>query len=195
MALRVINLSKNFSAKKVLKNINIDFPPSGLICISGRSGSGKTTLLRLIAGLEIPDSGSVEGLEDKRISYVFQNDRLLPGFTALENVAIVSDPETALLWLKRFELGDAISKKPKQLSGGMQRRVALARAMAYAKDGDILLLDEPFKGLDADLKSKIIPYIQDFSQKNLVLLVTHDEKEASLTDACIFINEIQTIFS
>ena len=86
----------------------------------------------------------------------------------------------AKLWLTRFELDDADEKKPCTLSGGMCRRVALARALAFG--GDILLLDEPFKGFDSELKKRIIPYIVDFSKNSLVVLVTHDEQESQIAD-------------
>ena len=111
---------------------------------------------------------------------MFQGDRLLPGSTAFENVAVASSPEAATLWLKRLELSDAADKKPAKLSGGMARRVALARALAFG--GDILLLDEPFKGFDSELKKRIMPYIIEFAKTALLILVTHDEQEAAIAD-------------
>jgi NitT/TauT family transport system ATP-binding protein len=190
LSIKLLDITKSFGGKKVLKNLNLDFPDSGLVCVLGNSGSGKTTLLRLIADLETADYGTVEIDAGRKISYVFQNDRLLPGFSTLENVALVSDTETAKLWLDRFELGNALGKKPRQLSGGMRRRVALARAFAFLQPGDILLMDEPFKGLDAELKSRIIPFMTDFAKQGLVILVTHDEKEAALADLTFYIDEL-----
>ncbi|MEI6578048.1 MAG: ATP-binding cassette domain-containing protein [Eubacteriales bacterium] len=174
------NVSKGYEDKKVLNSLTLILPEKGVFCLSGASGVGKTTLLRLLAGLETPDSGSITGLQDKRISMVFQGDRLLPNSTAIENVAVASSPEAAKLWLKKLELTDAADKKPGKLSGGMQRRVALARALAFG--GDVLLLDEPFKGFDNELKMRIIPYIVDFAKNALVVLVTHDEQEAAIAD-------------
>jgi len=156
-------------------------PDTGIYCLLGASGSGKTTLLRIIAGLETPDSGVVTGTAGKKISFVFQSDRLLPNSIAFENIALASSPEAATLWLERLELSDAADKKPRKLSGGMKRRVALARALAF--DGDILLLDEPFKGFDSELKKRIIPYIIEFSKNALVVLVTHDEQDTAIADA------------
>ncbi|NLP47471.1 MAG: ABC transporter ATP-binding protein [Clostridiales bacterium] len=190
MPLKIENISKSFGQKKVLQNLSLDLPAEGIVALLGNSGAGKTTLLRIIAGLETPDSGRVLGLEGKHISYVFQNDRLLKGFSALENVALVSDRETARLWLQNFGMGDALDKKPGLLSGGMRRRVALARGLAFAKAGGILLLDEPFKGLDKDLKQRIIPYVQKIAQDSLVILVTHDKKEAGLASVNYFIDQI-----
>lgn len=180
MPLTINNLSKAYDGKEVLKNLDLELPDTGIFCILGDSGSGKTTLLRLIAGLETPDSGTIAGIQGKKISFVFQNDRLMPGFSAFDNVAAVSSPDLAKLWLTRFELDDADEKKPCSLSGGMCRRVALARALAFG--GDILLLDEPFKGFDSELKKRIIPYIIEFSEHALVVLVTHDEQEAQIAN-------------
>jgi NitT/TauT family transport system ATP-binding protein len=175
------SISKCYGDKKVLKSLDLNLPDKGIFCLLGASGIGKTTLLRLLAGLEKPDSGCITGLEGKKISMVFQSDRLLPGSSAFDNVSLASSPEAASLWLERLELGDAADKKPGKLSGGMQRRVALARALAF--DGDVLLLDEPFKGFDGELKKRIIPYIIDFAKNALVVLVTHDEKEAEIADS------------
>lgn len=181
MPIQAEKLTKKYADKTVLKDLTLTFPERGIVCLLGASGIGKTTVLRLFAGLEKPDSGSIAGLENKKISMVFQNDRLLPGFTALENIAAVTSSETAMLWLERMELGDAAGKKPAELSGGMCRRVALARALAFG--GDVLLLDEPFKGLDKELKKHIIPYIKEFSENALVIFVTHDDQEAAIADA------------
>ena len=180
MPIKIENVSKSFEGKKVLKNLSLQLPEKGIFCLLGASGAGKTTLLRLIAGLDAPDSGRITGSEDKKISFVFQGDRLLPNSTALENIAVAGSLETATLWLKRLELSDAADKKPAKLSGGMSRRVALARALTFG--GDVLLLDEPFKGFDLELKKRIIPYITDFAKNALVVLVTHDKQEAAIAD-------------
>lgn len=188
LPIELTDVSKNYEDKKVLKNLNLVLPEKGIFCLLGASGVGKTTLLRLLAGLEKPDTGSISGLEGKKISMVFQNDRLLPNSSALENISLASSPEAARLWLERMELNDAAEKKPGKLSGGMCRRVALARALAFG--GDLLLLDEPFKGFDSELKKRVIPYVTEFAENALVVLVTHDEHEAKIADTVFVLEEI-----
>ncbi|MBQ2775722.1 MAG: ABC transporter ATP-binding protein [Clostridia bacterium] len=174
----VKNISKSFDSKKVLDNISTVIPDSGIFAVSGVSGSGKTTFMRILAGLETPDSGTIEGLDGKKISVMFQKDRLLPWHSALDNVAVVCDKEKAKEWLKKVELSAAAGKKPSELSGGMCRRVALARALAF--EGDILFLDEPFKGLDIELRDRMAELIKEFAKTKPVILITHDRWEASL---------------
>ena len=125
------NISKSFDGVSVLDNISAEIPDSGIFAICGASGSGKTTLMRIILGLEQPDSGNISGLEGKKTAVVFQNDRLLPWLRALDNVAAVCSKEHAKEMLEKVELSDALNKKPAELSGGMCRRVALARALAF----------------------------------------------------------------
>lgn len=166
-----------YEGKTVLNGLNLTLPDTGAIAVTGASGSGKTTFLRLLAGLVKPASGSVEGLSGKRVSMVFQEDRLLPWRNALENVTLVcGDEELARETLSRLELSDALNKRPDELSGGMRRRVALARALCYG--GDILILDEPFKGLDDALKIRVAEAVRDVFP--LTVLATHDMDEAEM---------------
>ena len=169
------NISKSFDGVSVLDNISAKIPDSGIFAICGASGSGKTTLMRIILGLEQPDSGNISGLEGKKTAVVFQNDRLLPWLSALDNVAAVCSKERAKEMLEKVELSDALNKKPAELSGGMCRRVAL--------DADILLLDEPFKGLDTELRGRIVKLVEDFAKTKPVILITHDPWEVSLAKA------------
>ncbi len=170
-------ISKRFGDAVVLENFSLTLA-DGRVCLFGPSGCGKTTLMRILAGLERADGGKVTGMTNKKIAYMFQEDRLLPWATALENVALVSDEKRAAKWLADLGLEDAMDKKPRELSGGMQRRVALARALAY--EGDVLLLDEPFKGLDEELKSKAMALVKERFRGGLMILVTHDAKEAEV---------------
>lgn len=178
--IKIENISKAFGGEPVLSSISAVIPDSGIFAICGSSGSGKTTLLRIMIGLEQPDSGTISGLEGKKTAVVFQNDRLLPWMSALDNVAAVCSKEKAAEMLKKVELQDAMDKKPAELSGGMCRRVALARALAY--NAQILMLDEPFKGLDSGLRGRMVKLVQDFALTRPVILITHDPWEASLAE-------------
>lgn len=162
-----------FDKKPVFDHFSLSLPQGGTVCLMGESGRGKTTLLRLLAGLLRPDQGTVSGLEGKKVSMLFQEDRLLPQLSALENVALVSDQAAAQNWLKSMKIKKTAAL-PAELSGGMQRRVSLARAMAYG--GDILLLDEPFKGLDEKLRHHVIGMIRDVFP--LTVISTHDRHDA-----------------
>ena len=150
-----------------------------MTCVEGPSGCGKTTLLRLVAGLETPDGGTIEGVPD-RIACVFQEDRLCEDFTAVSNVKLAvgsarSGAEIAS-HLEEIGLGDSLSKPVRDFSGGMKRRVAIVRAVCYG--GDLLILDEPFKGLDEQLRDRVMDYVKKYSAGKTILCVTHDGAEA-----------------
>lgn len=187
MSIRFSDVSVRYGEKDVLKNITVEFPGHGAIALLGPSGTGKTTFLRVLAGLTLPTVGRVTGLDGKRVTMVFQEDRLLPWYTAYENVlfALPEDMEnreqTALDWLERMELSDALKQYPASLSGGMNRRVAIARALAYG--GDVLLLDEPFNGLDDALRERVAAHISGAAP--LTVLVTHNRADAALLGARI----------
>lgn len=158
------------------------FPAEGRYFLLGPSGCGKTTLLRLLAGLVKPESGKIEGLQKKRISYVFQEDRLFLHLTALENVLLVCpEQERCRFLLRELGLSEAEDKKPSALSGGMRKRVSLARALAY--DGDVFLFDEAFSALDMELRQQITPLIKQATANKLSIFVTHDEREAAYFSA------------
>jgi len=172
MALRQVNIC--FAGRQVLRDFSFTVPESGLTCLVGPSGCGKTTFFRCLAGLIEPDSGTAGGLEGVTVSMAFQENRLLPWFDAAENVAFAvnNDRELALRALAVMELSDAADRLPAQLSGGMQRRVALARAWAY--NGRLLLLDEPTAGLDEELAGRVIRRFKDRWQDRPALLITHE---------------------
>lgn len=193
--IRLRNVTVSFEGRPVLRDYTLALPEEGAIAITGPSGAGKTTLLRTIAGLITPQAGSVEAPQSMRVSMVFQEDRLLPWYTAYENVLLAqpdgsqpngSQPgdraqreQLARDWLNHMELGDDMQKRPAELSGGMRRRVAIARACAYG--GDVLLMDEPFKGMDEALRARLIPYIK--AAAPLIVLVTHDLPDAEMMGA------------
>ncbi len=182
VGIKLENIDLTFGEKVIFSGFSHEFPSRGVTCIMGSSGRGKTTLLRLLLGLQKPDSGKVISVQ--RPAVVFQEDCLLPWLTAGENIAAVSSrsPER---FLAMVGLEDEKNTLPAALSGGMARRVALARALAY--DGDALFLDEPFKGLDEDIKSVVMNLIYEYSANRPVILVTHDEADARNLDGEILL--------
>jgi NitT/TauT family transport system ATP-binding protein len=183
MGIRINALDFSYAEQPLYKDLSLTLPDRGIFALTGPSGCGKTTLLRLIAGLESPQSGSVE--VDGRVSAVFQEDRLFPWMTALENVAVVSGPETAGYWLDAVGLGGEQHRFPRELSGGMCRRVAIARALL--SDAPLLLLDEPLKGLDEETKASVAAVIRRHAEGKTLLAVTHDEEDAALLGASVIV--------
>lgn len=174
----------------VLVDFCMEIPDGGAIAVMGASGSGKTTLLRIFLGLEKPNSGEILGLNNKRFAVVFQEDRLLQHRTARQNVEIpligtqiekTNVHKIAGTALRDVELNGFEDFSVRELSGGMCRRVALARAIAFARSGlgrDAAILDEPLKGLDNAMKKRIVPrFIDAFATR---VIITHDENEAEL---------------
>lgn len=169
----------------VVTDFSLTLPESGAVCLFGASGCGKTTLLRLIAGLEVPTAGRIQ-CDAQRMAMVFQEDRLAPWLTVRHNLMLVTDDRTAVEHaLRAVSLERAAEQLPDALSGGMRRRVALARALAFG--GDLLLLDEPFNGLDDALKVQIAAALRKRFADCPIVLVTHSPDEAKLFDAT-FIN-------
>lgn len=197
MGIELHNVTKSFGQKLMLQAFSHSFPNSGTIALLGPSGCGKTTLLRLIAGLELPDSGSILMPPHSKLSMMFQEDRLLDSVDVFTNVLAVLPGKGAqsrqLAWdcLARCGLEQAGEQYPTQLSGGMRRRVALARAMAFG--GNILLLDEPFKGLDVETKKQVQGFVFDppLAKGRMTLLITHDIDEArAVADTILFLDGI-----
>ena len=177
-------LTLSYGSQQVLKDCSLRVEAGSRVALMGPSGCGKTSLINVIAGLLTPDSGKVS--VNGKVSYVFQEPALFPWLTAVDNINVVlSDrPETlprAEQLLEAVGLSDCRDKYPHQLSGGQKQRIAICRALAYG--GDILLLDEPLKGLDADTRDQVSALLLQEWTGKMLLLVTHDPSEAeSLCD-------------
>ena len=176
-------VDKWFDDKHVLQQVSFHIQPGEIIGLFGPSGVGKTTVLRLIADLTHPDAGRIH-VGKARLSYMFQEPRLLPWNTALENIAAAvratRQPDAMGVsrhWLNRVELASFADYYPAQLSGGMQQRVALARALAVQPN--ILLLDEPFSNVDSSCTLRLIDTLQQAARERAITIVyvTHDWAE------------------
>lgn len=181
--LMIKEITKSYGKQKVLENISFNLNESERICIYGKSGIGKTTLLRIIAGLEKADSGKITFVG--KVSMVFQEDHLLENTDVYTNLYCVLgsrfDKAEVDMHLKEVGLEGAGNKIVSELSGGMKRRVAIVRCMM--KSSEIILLDEPFKGLDTILKDNIIRYVVKYLNGRAVIMVTHDISEAEKIQA------------
>ena len=184
MAVELRGICKSFGDKQVLMNFDLHLT-QGITCLMGASGRGKTTIANILAGLVHADSGYVNIPQGTKFSYVFQEDRLLEWESALTNVLFVTEnakknTARAVDLLTEADLENSIHKKAKELSGGMKRRVAICRALI--SDYDIIVLDEPFKGLDANIKPRIIDMVKNHTKGKIVLAITHDISEAEYLD-------------
>lgn len=170
------NICKSYETKAVLENFSATFDIHRSHLLTGPSGAGKTTLLRLVAGLEKPDAGEISIPPGLKLRMVFQEDRLLAHLTLLQNVMLEKGKEErARRLLEALDLAEEMNSLPAALSGGMKRRTALARALCA--EPDILLLDEPFNGLDEALRQRTAALIFREMQGKCVLCATHYPEE------------------
>ena len=174
---RAEHLYKRFGDKPVLEDVSLTVPEGAVLCLMAPSGWGKTTLLRCIAGLEKPDSGTVRDVPE-RMGYVFQEDRLCGHMSAVENVRLATgrrmDSATIEVHLTELGLGGQLHQPVEELSGGQRTKVLLAK---------LLLLDEPFKGLDAETRQQAAAYILRHRNGAAVVCVTHDREDAAALGA------------
>jgi NitT/TauT family transport system ATP-binding protein len=195
MSLEIKGLYKKLGNISLFSDFNITFHEGTITCILGPSGCGKTTLLNIIGNIISPDKGYLAGFSEKRISYIFQDPRLLPWKTVEENIGFVLGTEIAAekrekitgQLIRLMELKEFAGFYPSKLSGGMRQRVSIARAFAYPSN--IILMDEPLKELDIKLKLGLIRIFSHLWQtdRRTVIFVTHDIDEALLLGSEIIV--------
>ena len=179
------HVCKAYGVNEVLRRVTFTLPGGGVRCLMAPSGSGKTTLFRVLLGLEHADSGEIRGISPGRISMMFQEDRLCETLTPVENVALVLPAETrradVAALLSEILPTDCLGQPAMELSGGMRRRVSLARAVAFPSD--LIVLDGPFTGLDQATKEKAIAFVLRHRAGRTLLVATHGEDDARLLGA------------
>ena len=204
MSIIITDLCKSFDDNEILKNVNITLEDSSIYCLMGASGIGKTTLLRILMGLERADSGCISGIDTKNISCMFQEDRLIPDLSAIDNVRIVLRRKNNRAEVRNNLLSilpdDSLDLPVSSLSGGMKRRVAknkltrnlsrgykqrVSMAGALVSNPKLIILDEPFTGLDKDTKLNVINYILKMRNNRTLLIATHGTDDADLLGAKI----------
>lgn len=195
MTLKVRNLSKSYSGRQILQNVNFDVQDGEVLCIVGPSGAGKTTLLRCITGLEEADSGQIE-IDDQvinpdnlkgEIGVVFQDFNLFPNLSIEENVTLAPIMVAKMAKEEAIAVADSLLDRlglnkvkklyPYQLSGGQKQRVALARALAMKPK--ILCYDEPTSALDSGMRSEVEKMVLNLKKdEKTQLIITHDDQFA-----------------
>ncbi len=178
------NINKSFGNKRVLTDFSHGFERGSRTCIMGVSGGGKTTLLNILMGLIKPDSGEIINAP-KKISAVFQEDRLCEPYSAVKNILAVTgklvNNEKIIAILDDLGLSGSEHIAVKSLSGGMRRRVALARALLA--ESEMVILDEPFKGLDEETRERVIAVLLRNLNGRTLIVATHDARDIIALDA------------
>lgn len=178
-------VTRRYGDQIVFADLDLTLPEGEITALAGSNGSGKTTVARLLLGLDTPDAGTIDGLDGRRVAAVFQEDRLCGHLTAISNVRMALErsewprveDELRLVGLD----AEALAKPVRELSGGQRRRVAIVRALVT--DADLMVLDEPFTGLDAKAKPAIMRYVRERLAGRTTLLITHIPAEAKALGA------------
>lgn len=191
---RFDGVCKSYGVNRVLRGLNFTLGAGGVYCLMAPSGSGKTTLFRALLGLEPCDAGSITGVSSGDISMMFQEDRLCEALSAIENVALVLPGRASRTkvrgLLSQILPATCLDQPVMELSGGMRRRASLARAVAYPST--LLVLDEPFTGLDAQTRRQVIDFLLANRCGRTLLVATHGERDAELLAArCLDLAELQ----
>ncbi len=187
--IRLESVSKSYDGIPVLENVSFSLQDGEAVCVTGSSGIGKTTLLRILMGLEAPDAGRVTGARGVRFAAVFQEDRLLERLSAVENALFVcgealGEQSLSAAFAAVGLSPDDIAKPVRELSGGQRRRTALVRALLCPSD--ILVLDEPFTGLDDAARALCLDAVRAMRAGRALVCVTHDERIPALLGARLF---------
>ena len=190
------NLSKSYGTLTVLKNVDLTLDRYKTYCLMSPSGTGKTTLFRILMGLEKADEGDIiwnvgsgagtetdtDASRSLRISAVFQEDRLCPSFSPLENVMMVQKGKSSEFSMEEIRTTmcrllpeECLNRPVSTLSGGMKRRTAILRALLTRSD--LLLMDEPFTGLDEGTKDEVIKFLKEYRQDRFLLISTHQKED------------------
>lgn len=183
--IEIKNLTKKYGDKTVFENLSFSVPELSTSAFTGRSGIGKTTLLRCIAGLERPDGGEIIGVTGKRLSYAFQENRLIPQVSALDNLlCFYPDRSRAIELLDKADLLSEANTPVKDFSGGMKRRLSVVRALLYG--GDIFFFDEPFRELDKSTADMMRGLVKRETVGKTVLMITHETADIGFFNAIQF---------
>lgn len=185
--IKIKNVSFSFSSNKIVSGLSFDIEDGKTYCIMGKSGVGKTTLMKIIAGLLRCDSGEISCDKNLKKSFIFQENRLIPQISVYENLRYATKNEDAINnALIATSLTDEKEKYPDELSGGMARRTAIARAVAFG--GDVYFIDEPLYGLDVKTSAGILELIKETVKNKTAVIITHSPEEAFfLSDKIIFL--------
>ncbi|MST62162.1 ABC transporter ATP-binding protein [Peptostreptococcus anaerobius] len=173
------DISKSYGNRTVLKNFNIEIREGQTTFVLGKSGSGKTTFSKIVLGLEKIDTGEISGLDGKKISVVFQEDRLMENMTIGSNFKMTVDShinsKQIIEKMEKIGLFQSLETKISELSGGMKRRISILRA--FLIEFDLIVMDEPFRGLDDETKEIVMNFVIQNIKRKTAIIITHNKDE------------------